>query len=395
VEKRLLNAPRNYRHVAETSIALLIGSLMIAGCLGSALGQQAKGIDTSLPRVVLSEVPLALMHNVDSNSPVHWDGKTLYLINSADGHQYVTSGPDIAHLGYRNQAHLGDTDDRLYIWIEATWKADDGTLYGAYHYEPDALCKSNNHLPTAPKIAWIRSHDNGNTWEDLGFIISANPASIKCDSASPWDVGGTGDFSFVPDRSQQYLYFYGTSYDPHFEEQGIFAARMRISDRNNPSGKVWKWHKGEWSEPGLWGRVTPIFAPEKDFTQLGGAMFWGPSISWNTHLGMYVMLLNHATDPELNSDGIYISFNQRVDDPAGWSRPQMILDRAGIQKVMQGVNLSPTKMANGWYPEVVGDGPGETDSLAGRTGRLFLAGVSRLQITFVRPGEDASTSEKK
>jgi hypothetical protein len=52
-------------------------------------------------------------------------------------------------------------------------------------------------------------------------------------------------------------------------------------------------------------------------------------------------------------------------------------------------------MANGWYPEVVGDGPGETDSLVGRTGRLFLAGVSRLQITFLKPGEHATTREKK
>lgn len=395
MKETLVHAPWKYLHAARPAIGVAVGFLMFASCLGSALGEQAKSTDMSVPTAVLSELPLALMHNVDSNSPVHWDGKTLYLINSADGHQYLSSGPDIAHLGYRNQIHLGDTDDRLYIWIEATWKADNGTLYGAYHYEPDALCKSNDHLPTAPKIAWIRSHENGNTWDDLGFIISANPSSIKCDSASPWDVGGTGDFSLVPDRSQQYLYFYGTSYDPHFEEQGIFAARMRLADRDNPSGKVWKWYKGNWSEPGQWGHVTPIFAPERDFTQPEGAMFWGPALSWNSYLEMYVMLLNHATDPELNADGIYISFNRRIEDPTGWSRPQKILDRAGIQKVMQGVNLSPTKMANGWYPEVIGDGPGETDSLVGRTGRLFLAGVSRLQITFLKPGEIPSVNKAK
>lgn len=378
-----------------TVIVAVTGVGIVGANFPRALAQRLKEENSAGPSVTLSSAPLVLMHGVDSNSPAYWNGKTFYLINSADGHQYISSGPDIAHLGYRNQIHLGDTDDRLYIWIEATLKANDGTLYGAYHYEPDALCESNNHLPTAPKIAWIRSRDNGATWDDLGFIISANPASVRCDSASPWDVGGTGDFSIAPDRSGQYVYFYGTSYDPHFEEQGIFAARMKFSDRDNPSGRVWKWYKGGWTEHGEWGHITPIFRPEKDFTHAGGAMFWGPSIHWNTYLGMYVMLLNHAIDPQLSTDGIYISFNRHIDDPAGWSRPKMILDRAEIQKVMQGVNLSPTKMTNGWYPEVIGDGMGETDSLVGKTGRLFLAGVSRLRITFVKPGDDAPASVEK
>jgi hypothetical protein len=395
VKKLIEVLHRSIRREVFIAIAGVTGMGIVAACFPKALTQRLEGENSAAPSVSLSSAPLVLMHGVDSNSPAYWNGKVFFLINSADGHQFLSSGPDIAQLGYRDQIHLGDTDDRLYIWIEAAWKSNDGTLYGAYHYEPDALCKSNNHLPTAPKIAWIRSRDNGATWDDLGFIISANPSSIRCDSASPWDVGGTGDFSLVSDRSGQYVYFYGTSYDPDFEEQGVFAARMKVSDRDNPSGKVWKWYKDGWTEPGEWGRVTPIFRPEKDFTHPGGAMFWGPSIHWNTYLGMYVMLLNHAIDPDLNTDGIYISFNRHIDDPTGWSRPKMILDRAEIQKVMQGVNLSPTKMTNGWYPEVIGDGPGETDSLVGKTGRLFLAGVSRLRITFVKPGDETPATIEK
>ncbi len=381
------------RHTRIPTKVALVGFLISLG-IGLALGQQAVPGDEQEPRVILTKAPLILMHGVDSNSPVHWDGKTLYLFNSADGHQYVSSGPDIAHIGYRTLVHLGDTDDRLYIWIEATWRAEDGTLYGAYHYEPDALCSSNNHLPTAPKIAWIRSRDNGKTWDDLGFIIDANPSAINCNSASPWDAGGTGDFSFVPDRKNQYVYFYGTSYDPRFAEQGVVVARMAFADRNNPSGKVMKWYQGNWSQPGLWGRVTPIFPAQKDYTHPDAEMFWGPAIHWNSYLHMYVMLLNRAIDPELATGGIYISFNRHIGDPNRWSKPTLILDRAGIQKVMAGVNLSPTKMANGWYPEVIGEGPGETDTLVGKTGRLFLAGVSRLQITFLKSGE-GTASEKK
>jgi hypothetical protein len=136
----------------QLKIAACVVACLVAGLgTGQAKGQK-NGVpeEGGLPSVVLSQAPFVLMHSVDSNSPVHWDGGKLYLINSAGGHQYVSSGPDVAHLGYRTLVHLGDTDDRLYIWIEATWMSPDGTLYGAYHYEPDALCNTNSHLPTAP-----------------------------------------------------------------------------------------------------------------------------------------------------------------------------------------------------------------------------------------------------
>lgn len=366
----------------------------VAFAPGFAQGQKnSVAKEDGLPGVALTKAPLVLMHSVDSNSPVHWDKGKLYLINSAGGHQYVSSGDDIAHLGYRTLVHLGDTDDRLYIWIEATWMSEDGILYGAYHYEPDALCVTNNHLPTAPRIAWIRSRDNGKTWDDLGYVIYANPSAIKCDTASPWDAGGTGDFTFLPDRENKYFYFYGTSYDSRFEEQGVFAARVPVAERDNPSGKVMKWYRGNWSQPGLGGHLTPVFPAQRDYSHADGEMFWGPAIHWNTYLHTYVMLLNHAIDTQLTSDGIYISFNRHISDPNGWSKPLKIIDKAEIQENMEGTNLSPTKMANGWYPEVVGDGPGETDTLVGRTGRLFLAGVSRLRITFLKSGENPQQKE--
>lgn len=384
--------PKVFHHlrIAACVVVCLMGSLGY----GQSKGQKNDvPAEDGLPSVALSKAPFVLMHSVDSNSPVHWDKGKLYLINSAGGHQYVSSGPDVGHLGYRTLVHMGDTDDRLYIWIEATWMSQRGTLYGAYHYEPDALCNTNSHLPTAPRIAWIRSHDNGKIWDDLGYIIYADPSAIGCHTASPWDAGGTGDFTFLPDREHKYFYFYGTSYDPRFEEQGVFAARMPIDDKDNPSGKVLKWYKGGWGQPALGGHVTPIFPAQKDYTHADGEMFWGPAIHWNTYLHMYVMLLNHAIDTQLSADGIYISFNRHISDPNGWSKPRMIIDRAEIQKVMAGTNLSPTKMANGWYPEVIGDGPGETDTLVGRTGRVFLAGVSRLRITFLKPDEKSRHRE--
>jgi hypothetical protein len=418
----------NARAIRSKAIAFLLSTvcLLLVGQLGVVLAAQRESkpngtAKSGLPTVVLREAPLiqmpgvevpeqSLEHEADSNNPLHWDGDTLYLFNSY-GHPWRTSGPDVEHLGGRISVDLGVYNNRMSLWIESTWKDDDGTLYGAYHYEPDTVCFSNQHLSTAPRIGWIRSQDNGATWEDLGFIIYADPCAINCQSSSPWDSGGTGDFVFLLDRQKEYFYFYGTSYDPRFEEQGIFVARMRYADRNNPSGKVMKWYNGGWTEPGLGGHVTPVFPAQRDYHKPDGCMFWGPAIHFNTYLGMYVMVLNHAIDTKLTEDGIYMSFSRDAGDPHAWSEPRMILDRAGILqatrlgRVMDGMlviprgvyygELRPSKdgmviadtLSSGWYPQVIGTAKGETDKLCGRTGRLFMTGMSRLEITFLKPGE--------
>jgi len=368
---------------------LLLGLGLASPRSDSAQGNSPAQPEAGLPSVQFHEASQIQITGVDSNSPAHWDGDTLYVFNSY-GHPWRNSGQDISHLGNRVSTKLGDLNDKLYIWIESTWKDDDdGVLYGAYHYEPDAVCVSNDHLPTMPKVGWIRSEDNGITWEDLGFIIEAKPCAVRCDTASPWDSGGTGDFVLYLDKNKEYFYFYGTSYDSRFEEQGVWAARMRYADRKSPSGKVMKWYKGGWGEPALWGHVTPVFPAQRDYHGKDGEMFWGPALHWNTHLNTYVMFLNHAVDTKLTQDGIFISFNHDVGNPDGWTKPLMILDRQEIQKAMAGASVSPTKLENGWYPEVIGTQKGETDKVVGQTARFFLAGVSRKTITFLRPGEKA------
>jgi hypothetical protein len=371
----------------------IVSTLAIAAFV---LAQGGRGPQASPdPSVVLKEAPPLQMpgvdvperklpHESDCNSPVHWDGDTLFVFNSYS-HPWRSSGPDLFHLGDRVCTRLGEVNDRLWLWIESTWKDNDtGNLYGAYHYEPDVVCVANKHLPTMPRIGWLRSKDNGLTWEDLGYIIEAHRCAFRCDTESPWDAGGTGDFVFLLDGKREFFYFYGTSYDPSFEEQGVWLARMRYADRDNPSGKVMKWHQGRWHEPGLFGHVTPVFPAEIDYHRKDGTMFWGPAIHWNTHLNQYVMLLNHAVDTRLNTDGIYISYNTDLGNPGGWTKPVMILDRDGIQRAMTGANLSATKMANGWYPQVIGAARGETDKLVGPSGRLFMAGYSTREIIFSR-----------
>jgi hypothetical protein len=368
------------RHVAVTHIVFL-GGMIIFWAL-------AVGITTlseeSVPSVILRDAtPLRFRGanspdpdhpgDTDCNSPAHWDDGTLYVFNSA-GHPWRSGGPDLFHLGqsyvraeYNNKVNGGR-------WIESTWKNDDGVLYGWYHNEPGGLVPGTG--LTAPRIGALRSTDDGATWEDLRIVLEARPGTLRPDTPNRYFAGGNGDFSVVLDRKKEYFYFFISTYAGDKSEQGVAVARMEYADRDKPVGKVWKWHKAEWKEPGIGGKVTPVFPAKVDWHEKHADAFWGPSIHWNTHLGQYVILLNRAKDATWAQEGIYVTFNLDVGDPKGWTPPKKIL--GGLR-------------ADHWYPQVIGLSKEnhETDKLAGRVARLFVRGESRWEITFLKSGEAA------
>jgi hypothetical protein len=307
----------------------------------------------------------------DCNNPLHWDGDTLYVFSSAS-HPYRGSGSDLEHLQRPSKRVTFDNEKGWTgggRWFEATCKQEGGPLYAWYHNEPPNLC--GREYMTAPRIGAAVSDDNGMTWKDLGFVLEAPPDSLRCDSKNEYFVGGNGDFSVIPDRKGEYFYFLFDTYHRDVAEQGVCVARMRFADRNSPAGKVWKWHRGGWQEPGLGGHVTPVFPATKDWHGGDANTYWGPSVHWNTYLSQYVILMNHAKDAKWTQDGIFVTFNPDVADPTGWSEPQRLRNRAPF------------------YPQVVGtDKAGrETDKLAGRVARFFLSGKSKLEIVFLKPGE--------
>ncbi|HOJ61456.1 MAG TPA: hypothetical protein PK878_14335 [bacterium] len=315
--------------------------------------------------------PVQFPASTDCNSPAHWDDETFYLFNSA-GHPSRSSGPDLFGLGKATPAHYNNTMDGG-RWIEATHRDNNGTLYGWYHNEPTAgypQNKENQARLTAPRIGALRSLDNGMTWEDLGIILQAPADSQNRETENFYFTGGNGDFSVLPDRDGLFVYFFISTYNKDIAEQGVAVARMRYADRDNPVGKVWKWHKGAWNEPGLGGHVTPIFHAFTDWHRKDADAFWGPSIHWNTFLEQYVILLNRAKDWKWSQEGIYITFNPDLSDPEGWSPPRKIMD------------------GGKWYPQVIGidTRQKETDKQAGQTARFFMAGESRWEIVFTKPG---------
>jgi len=294
---------------------------------------------------------------IDSSSPVWWTNGQINVLTST-GYSLLSTGAN--QFSFRNTRSIdGSRMDHVPFWMEAVWKDPDGVLFGWYHHEPGGLCDGNL---TAPVIGAAISMNNGRSWTDLGIVLSA-PANLNCKAQNGFFAGGHGDFTVIADRAGENLYFLFTNYTGSVEEQGIAMARMSILDRWGPAGAVWKYHNGDFSQPGLGGFVEPIFAARAGWETAKADSMWGPSVHYNTHIERYVMLMNRSCcDTRWPQEGIYASFNEDIRNPEGWSAPVKILDDIGY--------------GPGWYPQVIGLAEGETDTLAGRKDRLYVAGIS-------------------
>jgi uncharacterized protein (TIGR03437 family) len=309
----------------------------------------------------------------DSSSPAHWSNNTLFLFQSSVPSTFAppqrapirAQGADQFQLGQTIPAKM-DPALGLPVWIESTWLDPGGRLYAWYHREPAAACPGTS--LNFPEIGALRSDDNGASFVDLGVIIRAPASDSDCSSQNGYFAGGNGDFAVILDNSQTFFYIIFTNYGGLLAQQGVGVARMAFADRDSPAGKVFKYRNGQWQDPGIGGEVTPIFPATVEWAKSNADSFWGASVHWNTYLNMYVALMNRSCcAPWFPQEGIYVAFNSDIANPAGWTTPSKILS------------------AQGWYPQILGTGTGETDKLGGQTARFYLAGTSAYQIVFQRP----------
>lgn len=259
------------------------------------------------------------------------------------------------------------------LWLESAWVDADGTVFAWYHNEPWGMYEDS--FLTAPKIGAIVSFDGGKTIHDLGIILeSGDPLNDQAQNGA--FTGGHGDFSVVLDREQKYFYFFFSNYGGTDESQGVAVARMAFADRLEPKGKIYKYYNGAWNEPGVGGRITPVFPVVRGWQYKDPDAFWGPALHWNTYLNNYVMLLNHTQgEPGWTQEGMYVSFAKDLSRPDTWKKPGKILDNSELPD--WGI----------YYPQVMGLEAGGTDTLAGKTARFYVNGGSKWEIDFFSSNE--------
>ncbi len=263
------------------------------------------------------------------------------------------------------------------VWFETVYQDTNDqsgkTLYAVYHNEnypatfPYNAATGKGYMdkdwpqgltgPASPsavcRIGIMQSTDGGRSWENKGiFIEDLQPRMIlKPHNTSLTFAGGVGDPSAV--ASGKYLYlFYGEygyagkydkkNYDALIEAGGqcISVARILLSDLNNPEGKAWRW-----DGKGFNAAYNSVGAPVASLqipTELGGGpasspdskFHWGPSVSWNSYLQCWVMLMSRAEGASWKGSSIWISFNKNADltdsdNAQQWTKPAMLINRPG------------------------------------------------------------------
>jgi hypothetical protein len=360
--------------------------------------QKKKEKETALPTFKLINSEKFLFNSfVDCNMAEVWIGDTLRIFPGKYGEDPVWGGaeeleyaqgtnPDEVFLRKPDEfidpkmpPNVPPGQEGLHgaVWFETVYQDTNDpsgkTLFALYHnenypatlpydpatgrgyidkYWPEGL-RGPASAAAVPRIGIMKSTDGGKSWENKGILIEdlQHRLILKPHNTSLTFAGGVGDPSAVASGDHLYV-FYGeysypenydsATYDPSVEWRGqcISIARIPLSDLDQPVGKAKRWDgkKFDASHDAAGVPVRSLQIPENEG---GGAasvvnkMFhWGPSVSWNTYLNCWVMLMGRVEGKKWEGSNLYISFNTNKDLGEGdnaqqWSKPQLLVSRPG------------------------------------------------------------------
>lgn len=302
----------------------------------------------------------------DSKDP---SGKTLYAVYHNENYPSTLPYDSITGQGYKNEK-----------WPQG--------LQGAT--SPAAVCR----------IGIMKSTNGGRGWENKGiFIEDLDPRLIlKPHNTSNTFAGGVGDPSAVASGDYLYLFYgeYGyagiyneANYDSKTEWSGqcISVARIALKDLDNPQGKAKRWDGNDFNAPynGIGKPIgslqIPIEAGGGASSSPTGGFHWGPSVSWNTYLKCWVMLMGKVVGSSWKGSQVYISFNKNPDfskviTTQEWTKPQLLFEKEGYIL---------------WYPSLQ---PLNTqEDIKAKNTCLRLGKKARFFVKRIKPNDDEYASE--
>jgi hypothetical protein len=320
------------------------------------------------------------------------------------------------------------------VWFETVYQdASDPsgrTLYALYHNEnyPETLpfdaetgegltgrdwppgLKGDGSVQAVPRIGIMHSDDGGLSWTDRGILLEDRDERmirlpVNRNYCFP---GGVGDPSAVASGDHLYVFFgeyaYPTAWsadawdrEAEAAAQCISVARLPLASLDAPTGAARRWGGTAFDAP--WdGAGQPIASLRIPSGEGGGAVsqgdelyYWGPSVSWNEELEVWIMLMGRVDGAFWVGDSLFLSVNPHRDLGAGdnaqqWSTPVRIVHRPGRTL---------------WYPALQPvDSPEDlaarrTSVRIGREARLFFKDmpddpeeyISDFRVEFLRRGE--------
>jgi hypothetical protein len=390
---------------------------------------------------------------VDCNMAEVWIGDTFRIFSGKQGEDPVWGYADQLRFASGTDANsvfatkwedyekplipsnVGPLEDGLHgaVWFETVYQdsrdQSGKTLYALYNYEnyptnfpynaetgegyilkdwPEGLLGDTT-LAAVCRIGIMKSTDGGRSWDNKGIILEdKQPRMIlKPNNTAICFAGGVGDPSAVVSGNYLYVFYGEYGYPGVFDTatynsvtewaaQCISAARIGLDELDSPAGKAKRWDGKAFTIP-YDGAGKPVTSLQLQLNNGGGPVssvsseyFWGPSVSWNTYLECWVMLMARAKPPRWGGSSVYISFNYNRDlgeafNSQQWSEPKFLLDKPGDIV---------------WYPSFQ---PGSTEEdirekytclRTGKKGRLYFKHfpkgqrdryISEYEIEFFKP----------
>lgn len=193
-----------------------------------------------------------------------------------------------------------------------------GPVYRIPDGEPgagDLLIVYHAERPANPFWSWLglaKSSDEGETWQDLGLIISGT---------HPYNANGAldiGDGTLVandPETGQKYFYIYfgtDTTYlsvarAPY--DELLCAIFMADPARMPATGRFHKYYEGQWSSAGLDGPASELFPA------VTGETDGDPQVFWSSYRRRFIAI---------EDNGQYIAYGESVDG-LHWPAMQVLL----------------------------------------------------------------------
>jgi len=224
--------------------------------------------------------------------------------------------------------------------------ADGASLWLVYHAENHTFAGVTNvGSPFYASIGLASSTDGGLTWQRRGTVITGQVP--RDDRPAPRDVVGAGSpCALVADGLVHVFYVDWNLASP----DQIHLARAPLDAVDDPAAWT-KWHEGSFSTPGAGGASSAVVERpgDGDVTVFAG----NPSVSWNTHLGQYVLVHESA-------DGYW------------WTRSDQLTDWGPAERFLatDAPALAGTTFVS--YPTLLSAGPGG-DQVTDRDAHLYFA----------------------
>jgi len=269
---------------------------------------------------------------------------------------YLLEGEDLENLTSARevltQGEAGSFDNG-YVGASGIYKHTYEKIYVFYHGEDQegmGVLDESTEIPGFYcSVGVAVSSDEGENWEKVGQLITSSKPKDWSSYEGQSDKGA-GEPGAVLTKDGKYLYIYYTEHSRQ-DNRGVQICMARIPVDNFSLDNCKKYYNGEFSEPSISGKDTPVVSAK----HMDDAEASFPHVVYSISLDKYIMICNinfwkeYINDTGLKNSGIYVLYS---DDGIKWSEPVKLITDNSVPLI--GKSLS-------WQGTIIWDEGSDTE----------------------------------